>query len=387
MAQSGGHKALPMLRHRLGLEPGKARLILRRDPSKALLVGFLTLLVISMLQVGYWVTENLHYAHSVEQRLAAEYRADAEVVGSFLAGRVPDAVNRLMPHLAIDTATKAVSVRPEALETLARVRAERVNRYLWEGSFFIAVLIGGMAVLTRTIRHDAELRRRQQNFLAAVSHEFKSPIASVRLAAETLLLRADSPDTQKLARRILDDGERLLRMVENLLDTTRLEEGRRRLEPAAIDVRAAAAASIAEVAERAASHGIDVDLRVEEGLRLVVDPHALETILRNLLDNAIKACAAGDGKQIAVHAVRRDGRIELSVSDDGLGFPPEDAAMIFEKFHRLGDELRRSMAGTGLGLYIVKRLAELSGGSVGAASAGLGRGAVFTLVWPERAAR
>jgi signal transduction histidine kinase len=386
MTQSRGHKALPT-RHRLRHEPRRARLTLRRDPSKALLVGFLTLLVISILQVGYWMTESVHYAYTVERRLAAEYRADTEVVGAFLAGRIPDAVSRLMPHLAIDPATNAVSVRPEALEALARVRAERVNRHLWEGAFFIVVLVGGMAVLTRTLRHDVELRRRQQNFLAAVSHEFKSPIASVRLAAETLLLRADSPDTQRLARRILDDGERLLRMVENLLDTTRLEEGRRTLEPTTIDVRAAAAASIAEVAERAASHGIDVELHVEEGLRLVVDPNALETILRNLLDNAVKACAAGDGKRITVSAARRDGHVELSVSDDGLGFPPEDAAMIFEKFHRLGDELRRSMAGTGLGLYIVKRLAELSGATVHAASDGLGHGAAFTLVWPERGAR
>src|SRR5690606_13011027 len=108
---------------------------------------------------------------------------------------------------------------------------------------------------------------------------------------------------------------------------------------------------------------------------------------RNLLDNAIKACIAGDGSSIVVRAEHAKGRVALSVRDDGLGFPPQDAAMIFEKFHRLGDELRRSTAGTGLGLYIVKRLVELSGAAISADSAGPGRGATVTITWPERALR
>ncbi|HEU4619887.1 MAG TPA: HAMP domain-containing sensor histidine kinase [Gammaproteobacteria bacterium] len=360
--------------------------MLRRDPSKALLLGFLSLLAISIIQVAFWVSENVRYTHDVQRQLASLYRADAEVVGAFLKGDVPDDVMGAMPHLDVDTATGSVRVHPAALEELNRASARRGNRYIWEGAFFLAVLVGGMAVLTRAIRHDAELRRRQQNFLAAVSHEFKSPIASVRLAAETLLLRTDSPDSKRLGQRILEDSERLLRMVDNLLDTTRLEEGRRTLAPEPVLVRDAVEAGVAEVADRAKLRGIAVDVDVDEGLKLLVDPGALESILRNLLDNAVKACAAGDGTRIAVRAKRADGAIELSVSDDGLGFPPEEAAMIFEKFHRLGDELRRSMAGTGLGLYIVKRLVELSGGTVRAVSRGPGQGATVTIRWPESAA-
>src|SRR5690606_17409402 len=180
----------------------------------------------------------------------------------------------------------------------------RKNRYIWEGAFFLVVLIGGMGVLSRAILHDRELRRRQQNFLAAVSHEFKSPLASMRLAAETLVMRAKEPDTQRLGRRILDDGDRLLRMVENLLDTARLEEGRRPLARRAVDVEQAVAAAIGEVAERAAMSSIDIETHVDEGLELSIDPAALATILRNLLDNAVKACAAGDGRSIVVTARR-----------------------------------------------------------------------------------
>ncbi len=101
-----------------------------------------------------------------------------------------------------------------------------------------------MAVLTRAIRHDAQLRRRQQNFLAAVSHEFKSPLASIQLAAETLVLRSREADSQRLGRRMLEDGERLLRMIDNLLDTTRLEEGRQKLAPQPTNVHAAATAAM-----------------------------------------------------------------------------------------------------------------------------------------------
>jgi signal transduction histidine kinase len=269
----------------------------------------------------------------------------------------------------------------EALLELEAATASRINRYLWEGAFFLLVLIGGMAVLTRTIRHDAELRKRQQNFLAAVSHEFKSPLASMQLAAETLALRAAEADSRRLGRRILDDCERLLRMVENLLDTARLEEGRLEQQPEKIVLAELARSVIDANSERTAKHGIDARVDIPADLVLLLDRNSVDTILRNLVDNAIKACAAGDGHRISVQARNDDGTVSLTVDDDGLGFPPEDAEMMFEKFYRSGDELRRTTPGTGLGLYIVKRLAELGDAQVTAASKGIGRGAIVTLRW------
>jgi signal transduction histidine kinase len=311
----------------------------RRDPTKALQVGFLALLLISAVMILWWMFDHTRYARSVEERFAAD------------------------PTVAADSAA-------------------RVNRVLWEGGFFLVVLIGGMAVLTRAIRHDAELRRRQQNFLAAVSHEFKSPLASIQLAAETLVLRSREADSQRLGRRMLEDGERLLRMIDNLLDTTRLEEGRQKLISQPTNVQAAANAAIAEVAERARLRDIAVTLEAPPDLTIDIDPSALATVLRNLLDNAVKACIAGSGHSVTVRAARASG-VTIVVTDDGLGFPPEEAAMIFEKFHRVGDELRRTMPGTGLGLYIVKRLVELSSGTIEAQSSGSGKGATVTIHWPE----
>ena len=213
---------------------------LRRDPSKALQVGFLALLVVSIATVGWWMTDAVLTTRAFERRVETLYAADAQAVAAAYAGAPANELASLLPHLAIEG--RSATVRPAAHAELAQQGAERVNRALWEGGFFLAVLLGGMAVLTRTIRHDAELRRRQQNFLAAVSHEFKSPLASIRLAAETLVLRSTEPDTKRLGARILEDGERLLRMVDNLLETTRLEEGRQRLHPSITSIEKVAAA-------------------------------------------------------------------------------------------------------------------------------------------------
>ena len=345
---------------------------LKRDPSKALQIGFLALLIVCMAQAVYWIGDNVREARRVERRIAALY---AEMPAEELSA--------LLPTLTAEPGASAEAVHAAALDELARERAARINRYVWEGGFFLLVLFGGMLILTRTIRHDRELRRRQQNFLAAVSHEFKSPLASVQLAAETLVLRSPDADGKRLGQRILEDVERLLRMVDNLLDATRLEEGRHRLAPERVVLKDVVAASIAEIAERARQHGIEIRADVPEALTLSVDRTALESMLRNVLDNAVKACIAGSGRAIDVTAGRVERKVVVTVRDDGIGFAPEEAEMMFEKFYRVGDELRRSMPGTGLGLYLVKRLAEMSGAEVRAASVGQGHGAAVTIAWPE----
>jgi signal transduction histidine kinase len=342
-------------------------------------IGFLALLIISAAQVAYWMADHVNQARDVRDRIARLYDADAQVVTAFYGGR-GDRFTELLPHLNIDSGL--ATVRVGAIDALEQEADSRINRFVWEGGFFLLVLLGGMAVLTRTIRHDAELRQRQQNFLAAVSHEFKSPLASMRLSAETLLMRAGDADTQRLGQRILDDGERLLRMVDNLLDTARLEEGRHTLVSEPVRLSEVAQACIDEIAERARLNGIEIETAIPADLILMADHTSLESVLRNVVDNALKACIAGSGSAIRVHAERAGDQALITVRDDGLGFPPEDGGIIFEKFFRLGDELRRSTPGTGLGLYIVKRLAELSGATITAHSDGVSRGATITLKWP-----
>jgi len=324
----------------------------RRDPSKFLQIGFVSLLLILFVLAGYWIYDHISYTRSMRDALATLY--DAEQDSGALA--------------ALEAETET-----------------RINRILWEGGFFLVVLLGGLTIMTRTIRHDAELRRRQQNFLAAVSHEFKSPLASIRLAAETLARRSDSAEIQRLGDRILSDDTRLLRMVDNLLDTSRLEEGHHRLAPESVALASLLDEVVAGAAERAALAGIAIAIDVPSDLTVTADPAGLETVLGNLLDNSIKACTAANGKSIRIHAERSGERTRISIADDGAGFPSDDAEMIFEKFYRAGDEMRRDTPGTGLGLYIVRRICELSGATIAARSEGPGNGAVFELDWPSTA--
>jgi signal transduction histidine kinase len=175
-------------------------------------------------------------------------------------------------------------------------------------------------------------------------------------------------------------------MVDNLLDTTRLEEGRHVMAAEQTDLAAAVTTVVESFTERAARNHIEISQRVPPTAMLSIDRTALDTILRNLVDNALKACIAGNGHNIDIEIDQSDGRVTLAVIDNGLGFSPEDATRMFEKFHRLGDELRRNTPGTGLGLYIVKRLADLSGASVYAQSEGPGNGARISLTWAGRGA-
>ena len=164
----------------------------RRDPSKLLQIGFIALLVISVAQASYWIYDHVTHTQQVRDELHVLYQAEADTVSAFFSGAGMDTVARLLPHIEIDANARTAGIRASALAELDREAATRINQFVWEGAFFLAVLLGGLTIMTRTIRHDAELRRRQQNFLAAVSHEFKSPLASIRLAAETLLLRSRS---------------------------------------------------------------------------------------------------------------------------------------------------------------------------------------------------
>lgn len=363
-------------------------MILRRDPPKALQLGFLALLVVCVAQVAWWIADQARLAGGERDRLAALYRAEAQALTAMLGDAPAPAeaertLREAFPHLEIQGGV--ATIRDTAIALLEDDAGSRINRYAWEGGFFLLVLLAGMAILTRAIRFDADLRRRQQNFVASVSHEFKSPLASMRLSAETLMMRAPDADSRHLGQRLLEDGERLLRMVDNLLDTAQLEDGRLNLQPESVTVRAVVEVAVADYEELAAAHGIAISQDIPRDLAIEADRVAIETVLRNLLDNAIKACLDGDGKHVRIHAsASEDGRsIDLHIADDGVGFPPGDATKLFGKFYRQAQNPRRAAPGSGLGLYLVRRLTKLSGASASAASEGLGQGAEFTVVWPR----
>lgn len=347
------------------------------------------LLAVSSAQLVYWMTDEVRYTARVQAELREAYEAQAESARSLLDSGVSwREVHRIYPALALSADSTTVRVAPGVLARLESARARRLNRYAWEGAFFLAVLLAAMAVVYRTLREQARLRHRQDDFLAAVSHELQSPLASVRLSVETLALR-DPPARRRaeLVQRLLADLGRLQRMIANILDASRLAATEGRSTPERVPLAESVRAVVDELREQAAEQEVTLHTDVPDSLAIWADPEGVRTVLRNLLHNGIRA--ASGGRQVAVRGSEADAWVQLEVRDDGAGFPPREAARLFEKFYRLdgGGSGPARTSGTGLGLYLVSRYVELDGGRVTAESAGPGGGARFTVTWPSAAGR
>ena len=346
-------------------------------------IGFLLLLAITAVQVVWWLVDQSRLADRIAADRVAEVELDRRAAeASLRAGRSSEDLGALYPRLLVDD--EGVLVRAEARAAIERDRRSHLNQYRWEGGFFLAVIAGGVLVLWRVLQREADLLARQQNFLAAVSHELRSPLASLRLTTETLLLRdLVASDGRSLLERNLEDLRRLERMIGNLLETNRLEQAKIEPRREPVDLEEAVSLAFAELGHRDDNDdgGIGIEVRVQDGLGLRADPVGLGTVLRNLIGNAIESAHAA-GTKVEVVASQQGSAIELEIFDDGVGFDPAEGSRLFEKFYRPGSELRRDKKGTGLGLYLVKSFVALEGGEVEASSEGPGRGAVFRVTWP-----
>ena len=346
-------------------------------------IGFLLLFAITAVQVVWWMVDQERIADRMAADRVAGYELDREAAEAALrAGQSAEELDGLYPHLEIDAGE--VRVRPEARETVARDRSSHLNQYRWEGGFFLAVLAAGVLVLWGVLRREADLLSRQQNFLAAVSHELRSPLASLRLTTETLLLRdLAAADRRELLDRNLEDLRRLERMIGNLLETNRLEQAKVEPRREPVDLADAVSLAFAELGHRNdGGDDVRIEVSIEDGLDLRADPVGLGTVLRNLIGNAIESAQAA-GTRVEVVARRLGSTVQLEVLDDGVGFAPADGRRLFEKFYRPGSELRRDKKGSGLGLYLVRSFVTLEGGEVEASSEGPGRGATFRVTWPS----
>ncbi|MCA8979173.1 MAG: HAMP domain-containing histidine kinase [Planctomycetes bacterium] len=354
----------------------------RVGTAKALQIGFIGLLVTCFAQVSFWIMDQVRYTAAVRDELIGSYEREAEMAQTLLdEGATESELVAQWPHLAVVDGRAVVS--PSEIERIHKARNRRLNQYGWEGSFFLVVLVGGIGVIAAALRQRQALHRREENFVAAVSHEFKSPLASLRLSAETLARRKpDEATAERLSGRMVGDVERLESMVTNILDAARLDDSSRHYDTGAVELARSAARIIARVSCQASLRGVHLDSKVPEEALVRADRTALEAVIENLLRNASKSVAANGGGTVHLSAARDGAHWRIEVADDGLGFESAEAARLFDKFYRPGDEMRRRTAGTGLGLYIVKKFVEEHGGRVRAASDGPGRGATFRVWWP-----
>jgi len=186
---------------------------------------------------------------------------------------------------------------------------------------------------------------------------------------------------------IYASGQHLLSLINDILDLSKIEAGRMELAPAPFHLPIALENAVTLVRERAARHGITLELDLDPRLgELVGDERKVKQVLLNLLSNAVKFTP--EGGRMSLKAVLTNGLVEISVSDTGIGIAPEDQAAIFEEFRQVGSDETRKQEGTGLGLTLAKKFVELHGGRLWVESE-LGRGSTFTFTlpvgpWPAR---
>jgi signal transduction histidine kinase len=261
---------------------------------------------------------------------------------------------------------------------------------LFFGIVFFALIIAGMVV--NTIFLVRELRRSEQHdsFINAVTHELKTPIASIRLHLETLQRRV-LPETQKqeFYSLMLSDADRLTETVEQVLRAGRAGDRKAGREKAEVDFRQLVRECME--ATRSRHHLEPQALRYEEsssngsGLRVRGSAEDLRTAVFNVLDNAIKY--SGENIDVRVRLETPDDkRIVLRVQDQGVGIPADDVKRIFKRFYRVTHRSLAHVKGTGLGLFIVKAIAQKHGGKVFAESEGEGHGTTIVLELPRFAA-
>lgn len=269
--------------------------------------------------------------------------------------------------------------RPEAI--YADIRQKRTLSLTMLGFVGVLLVFGGYMTI-RIVKRELEISRLRADFVSTVSHEFRSPLTGIRHLGEMLLDgRVVEPEKQRsYFKMIVKESVRLVRLVENVLDFSRIEEGRKEYHFEALDPSPWLRSVIADFVTEVAASGADVKEAIPDSLPWIrADSEALGSAVRNLLDNAVKY-SLGE-KMIRVEAAAVGGEVRISVQDWGAGISDEDRQHIFDRFYRSDGEMAKRVKGAGLGLSLVKHIVAAHGGTVECESR-VGEGSNFTIRIP-----
>lgn len=256
------------------------------------------------------------------------------------------------------------------------------NFYFWTILAFVVILISGSVLISRTISQEMAVLRLKSDFVSSVSHEFKSPLTSIKALAERLRdgKVKDSERMKQYFSVICQDTDRLTQLVRNILDFSKIEEGKKEYEFEETDVARLVTQQIEIFKRSEYTKGFEIRIRISEDIpHLDVDKEALSQVLNNLLDNAAKFSSGR--KEIEVQLRKDDSNVIIEVTDWGIGIPPQDLNRVFDKFYQGRNTLRQSSKGTGLGLTLVKHTVEAHGGRIIVKSR-TGEGSTFSIVLP-----
>lgn len=335
-------------------------------------------LVLINAQLSWWIVftigrarERLELERSLLLQRAEIWRAQNDLDSAPPAGLevvASELVGGVRPALDLGDGR---SLRPTGVawqELLAEYR-RTIVMMVSEGSFFALLLLVGLGLMWRTLRREVELEKQHRNFMSAITHELKSPLASMRLSLETVLRgRADQSASVRFLENALQDTERLQSLVQKVLEVTRYARIGSGLDLQPGDLVECVEDAVETFSRRATAAGVGLELDLEPELWANHDPEAFQIVVSNLLENALKY--GGAMPRVAVRLVRRGSDAVLEVRDNGHGVHRDEVDLVFNRFWRSGDEMTRTTQGTGLGLYLVRQIVTGHGGRVRVADTG-----------------
>jgi signal transduction histidine kinase len=241
---------------------------------------------------------------------------------------------------------------------LVNLQHNKLGMILSEGSMFIIVLSFGAYYMHRSINRERKLQEQKKNFLLSVTHELKSPLASIKLLLQTIQKRdLTKAQIQDFIEKSLLDIERLDDMVENMLLASKIENSSYSFPKAnfSLSVVVDSIVNRLQLTKCDGSQKI-INAEIEPKIEFTGDKFALTSVVTNLIENAIKY--SGPCEPVDVKLFQKDGKVHLHVADHGIGISDAEKSRIFDKFYRVGSEDTRNTKGTGLGLYIVKQVLD-----------------------------
>jgi signal transduction histidine kinase len=274
-----------------------------------------------------------------------------------------------------------LGIRPEGT-TVADI-SNRITRFAFMILGALSLLMGaGMILAYRNVASELALAKLKSDFVSNVSHELRTPLALIRLYAETLELgRIANPGKhQQYYEIIRKESERLTSLINNILDFSRIEAGKKEYSFRETDVADLVITTLESYRFEIEQNGFQFEQKIDNNLpHLRVDREAIARSLLNLVNNAVKYSSTE--KYLGVHLYRRNGSVNLEVVDHGIGIPLKEQLKIFEKFYRVGDPLVHNTKGSGLGLSLVRHIVQAHGGEVAVESAP-GHGSRFIITLP-----
>lgn len=271
---------------------------------------------------------------------------------------------------------------PQQREEITVSLEKKINNRRWmvigEGMVFLSLLIWGTIVMLKTYRKEIALARQQKNFLLSITHEFKSPLASIKLYLQTLLRHdLDKQKEVSFINSAIGDTDRLNNLVENALMANLIDHNGYSFSKEDINISALLRLMIQKF-QQIPGHE-KINSQIEEGLYVHADKNALSILISNLIENGRKYSPKESTLDVSVK--KSDSKVIMSIADQGVGIPDTEKQNIFTKFYRIGNEETRKSKGTGLGLFIVKYIVEEHGGKINVTN-NTPKGSVFRIELP-----